>query len=121
MLRRAISNLISNASRYTPRGGAVDVLLSADAQGLELRIRNPGPTIEPQYLQSFFDRFYRADPSRHRKGEGAGLGLAIVRAIVQAHGGQVGVESANGVNNFWMKFPAGQAIDARQVAECPAD
>lgn len=109
MLRRALSNLISNALRYTPRGEVIDVHLSLDAGVIEVRTLNPGPTIEPQHLGNLFDRFYRADPSRNRKGEGAGLGLAIVRSIVEAHGGRVGVESFEGVTCFWMKFPVGNA------------
>lgn len=110
MLRRALSNLISNALHYTPRGEAIDVHLSRDDDIAEVQVSNPGPTIEPKHLNNLFDRFYRADPSRHRKGEGAGLGLAIVRSIVEAHGGRVGVESIDGVTCFWMKFPAGDSI-----------
>ncbi len=120
MLRRAMSNMISNALRYTPCGGVVDVLLSADDRCVELQIRNPGPTIDPRHLHSLFDRFYRADPSRHRKGEGAGLGLAIVRSIVEAHGGKVAVASADGITAFWMKFPASQVVEAPRTVECHA-
>jgi two-component system heavy metal sensor histidine kinase CusS len=115
MLRRAISNLLTNALRYTPRGERITVQLSQHGAMAEIRVRNPGPVIDAQHLEQLFDRFYRVDPSRHRAGEGAGLGLAIVRSIAEAHGGRVGVESADGVTSFWLRFPANADVAAEPV------
>lgn len=73
-----------------------------------LAVENTGDTIAPQHLPRLFDRFYRADPSRQRLAEGAGLGLAITRSIMQAHGGDVSVSSADGLTVFELRLPAGQ-------------
>ncbi|MEN9844740.1 MAG: hypothetical protein RLZZ612_2569 [Pseudomonadota bacterium] len=96
MLRRAASNLLSNALRHTPKGGEVRVELWDEATHVCLRVCNTGPAIPAEALPRLFDRFYRADPARsHAQGDhqGAGLGLAITQAIVRAHGGQVAVQS----------------------------
>jgi two-component system heavy metal sensor histidine kinase CusS len=101
MLRRALSNLFSNALRYTPRGGGVQVRLTQDADHAHIAVDNPGPTIAPEHLPHLFERFYRADPSRQSaSGEGTGLGLAITQAIVLAHGGQIDVASVQGHTCF---------------------
>lgn len=94
MLRRAVSNLLSNALRYTPRGGTVSVTLGRTEHGfVSIAVENPGEPIAESHLPRIFDRFYRADPSRRHDGEGAGLGLAITQSIVRAHGGQAAVRS----------------------------
>lgn len=106
MLRRALGNLLSNAIRHTPGGGMVEVRIDRPAQGeICLTIENPGETIPPEHLPRLFDRFYRADASRHRSHEGAGLGLAITRSIVEAHGGRVTVHSEHGVTCFELHIP----------------
>ncbi len=106
MLRRAISNLLSNALRYTPSGGAVLVTLAQTPEHAVLSVDNPGETIPAQHLPRLFERFYRADASRqHASGEGTGLGLAITQAIVQAHQGAITVESRDGHTRFSMRFP----------------
>ena len=98
MLRRALANLLSNAIRHTPAGGSIRVGIEATDDGTMLAIENSGEPIPPEHLSRIFDRFYRADPSRHRSNEGAGLGLAITRSIVQAHGGEISARStADGV------------------------
>lgn len=104
MLRRAISNLLSNAVRYTPRGGSVTVRLSQDARTTTISVENVGPKIPPEDLTRLFNRFYRADPSRQRSG-GAGLGLAIVKSIVEAHHGDVYVESDDAITRFVIVLP----------------
>ena len=107
MLRRAISNLLSNAFRHTPDGGKITLRLGmADDQTVTVTVENSGETIAAEHLPRLFDRFYRADPSRKRLDEGAGLGLAITRSIVRAHGGEASVSSANGMTSFVLKLPA---------------
>ena len=104
MLRRALSNLISNAVRHTAAGESVVVRLSHDAGKVEIGVENPGAAIAAEHLPRLFDRFYRVDPSRQRNGDGAGLGLAIVKSIAEAHGGTAGVESAQGRTRFWVRL-----------------
>jgi two-component system heavy metal sensor histidine kinase CusS len=106
MLRRALSNLLTNAIRHTARGGQVTVQLERQADGVRVVVANPGPPIPPEHLPHLFDRFYRVDPSRQRNGDGAGLGLAIVKAIAEAHGGRVQARSEAGFNRFELFFPA---------------
>ena len=107
MIRRALSNLLSNAIRHTPRGGAVSISVEASGSGETLvRVENTGDTISAEHLPRLFDRFYRVDPARSRSSEGAGLGLAIVKSIVEAHGGRIAVTSAAGVTAFVMTLPA---------------
>jgi len=107
MLRRAISNLLSNAIRHTPRDGEIRVLIGADRPGqTELSVVNPGIPIAPEHLPRLFDRFYRVDASRRREGEGAGLGLAIAKSIVEAHGGAISASSAEGILRFAFTIPA---------------
>lgn len=106
MLRRAISNLLSNALRHTPPCGRVEVVIESRSSAISLQVGNSGSTIAPELLPRLFDRFFRADKSRtHPDTEGAGLGLAITQAIVQAHGGQAAVTSAAGRTCFTLSFP----------------
>ena len=105
MLRRALGNLISNGLRYVPTGGQLTVRLGSTGEGVRIDVENPGPDIAPEHLARLFDRFYRVDPARSRSGEGAGLGLAIVRSIVEAHGGSVQARSDNGNTCFRMQLP----------------
>ncbi|MCW5590590.1 MAG: heavy metal sensor histidine kinase [Burkholderiales bacterium] len=108
MLRRAIGNLLSNAIAHTARGGRVTVSIAASHDGtVRLAVENPGKTIPPEHLPRLFDRFYRADPARQRSTGGAGLGLAITRSIVTAHGGSIAVTSKDGLTRFEMSLPAG--------------
>lgn len=106
MLHRAVSNLLSNAVRYTPAGATIDVLIESNANTVTLSVVNPGETIPSEHLKKLFDRFYRADPAR-REGEShnAGLGLAISRSIVEAHHGRIWCTSSDGVTAFHLEFP----------------
>lgn len=107
MLRRAISNLLSNALRHTPVGGTVTVRIERQGDTVQLAVENTGPCIPAEHLPRLFDRFYRADSARHRTTEGSGLGLAITRSILIAHGGDVTVSSAEGVTRFFLLLPSG--------------
>ncbi|MDP3511356.1 MAG: heavy metal sensor histidine kinase [Sulfuritalea sp.] len=93
MLRRALANLISNAIRHTPAGGSIRVAIEACSEGAKLTVTNSGEPIPQEQMSRIFDRFYRGDASHHGGGEGAGLGLAITRSIIRAHGGDISVRS----------------------------
>lgn len=93
MLRRAISNLLSNTMRYTPPGKTITLRIKEADDQIHIIVENPGTPIAPEHLPRLFDRFYHVDPSRQRKGEGSGIGLAIVKSIVIAHQGKVSVTS----------------------------
>lgn len=103
MLRRALSNLLSNAIRHTDYGGTVMVDLAADESDVFIIVENPGIAIAPEHLPRLFDRFYRVDPSRQRGG--VGLGLAIVKSIIDAHGGKIEVMPAAGHTQFRITLP----------------
>lgn len=111
MLRRALSNLVANAVRHAPPGSSVDIRLESRSEWTLVSVANPGEDIPAEHLPRLFDRFYRVDPARQRKGEGkgegSGLGLAIVKAIAQAHGGRIDVTSAGGRTTFTLTLPAG--------------
>nr|WP_312818271.1 heavy metal sensor histidine kinase [Pseudomonas sp.] len=103
MLRRALSNLLDNALRFTPPGGQIRVTLEP---GSRICVANTGAAIEPSALPRLFDRFYRVDPARREgSSEHAGLGLAITRSIVQAHGGSIAVQSQGGWTRFVIELP----------------
>ncbi len=106
MIDRAVSNLLSNALRYTPVGETISVTIHEAERTVTLSVENPGGTIEPEHLDKLFYRFYRVDPAR-REGSpsNAGLGLAITRSIVEAHKGRIWCTSLDGVTGFHMEFP----------------
>ncbi|MDY7560674.1 heavy metal sensor histidine kinase [Pseudomonas sp. 10B1] len=105
MLRRAISNLLSNALRYTPEGETICVDICQTKTSTVLTVQNPGTTIAPKHLDKLFDRFYRADPAR-REGSpsNAGLGLSITRSIIEAHEGRIWCTSADGTTVFHIEL-----------------
>mgnify|MGYP003724810977 FL=1 len=106
MLRRAISNLLSNAIRFTKSGETVLVRLDNPSDHeVSLTVENPGSAIPAEHLPNLFDRFYRVDPSRARQSEGAGLGLAIVRSIIEAHSGRLEVTSKRDKTAFIIYLP----------------
>ena len=108
MLRRALSNLLDNALRFTPAQGEVRVLIVDQPKVLSLTVENTGGGISEELLPRLFDRFYRADPARHEgRNEHAGLGLAITRSIIRAHGGQIRCESDRGWTRFVIELPRG--------------
>jgi len=105
MLRRAFGNLLSNAIRHSKSAGVVRVVLTNTRDGgVSVAVENSGLEIAPEQLPRIFDRFYRADPSRHTSSEGAGLGLAITQSIVRAHDGTIQVTSVNGITRFTITF-----------------
>jgi len=106
MIQRALSNLLSNAIRYTPAGQAVTVEISQDAGNATVRVRNPGAEIPAGQLSKIFERFYRIDPSRREgNADNVGLGLAITKSIIEMHGGHVHAESEAGRTCFTLTLP----------------
>lgn len=106
LLRRALANLLANAVRYAEADSEVLTVAEQGPDGTTLYVENRGPTIAPAQLERLFDRFYRADPSRHRSSESSGLGLSIVRSIMSLHRGTWRATSEGGVTRFTLLFPA---------------
>lgn len=106
LLRRALANLLSNAVRHADPGSTI--VLHAGRRGghVELSVRNDGAPIGPEHLAHLFARFYRADPARSDAEGSTGLGLSIVSAIMDLHGGAARVETAGGRTTFTLAFPA---------------
>ncbi len=96
MIERVFTNLVENAVRFTPPGGAVRMMLGRESGGVRVTVADTGTGITAEDLPHVFDRFYRADKSRDRATGGAGLGLAIARQLVQLHGSSIEVESSPG-------------------------
>jgi len=92
-IRQVLFNLLANALRHTPAGGAITVTGTSGPAEVRLAVQDTGEGLEPEQLAAVFDRFYRGDRSRSRETGGTGLGLAIVKAIVEAHGGRVEAHS----------------------------
>jgi two-component system heavy metal sensor histidine kinase CusS len=113
MLRRALSNLLSNAIRHTPPGQTVLVALATRGDKTLITVENPGAEIHLEHLPRLFDRFYRVDPSRQRKGDGAGLGLAIVKSIVDTHDGTITITSSGGRTRFQVTLPSSAPSSTR--------
>lgn len=108
MLRRALSNLLDNALRFTPGDGELRIRIVDGTQTVNLQVENTGEAVPKSLLPRLFDRFYRADPARQpSSSEHAGLGLAITRSIIRAHGGQIRCESADGWTRFLIELPKG--------------
>jgi signal transduction histidine kinase len=103
-LEQALQNLASNALRHTPPGGRIRLGASRDADTVKLSVADTGVGIPAQHLPHVFDRFYKADQSRSQAG--SGLGLSIVKAIVERHGGTVSVRSRPGETVFEIVVPA---------------
>jgi heavy metal sensor kinase len=106
VLRQAVSNLLDNAIKYAPRGSPIRVVVREDASGSSLAVTDRGPGIRRADQARVFDRFYRVDPARARGG--IGLGLAIARWAVEAHGGRIELESEPGRGStFRIVLPRG--------------
>jgi two-component system OmpR family sensor kinase len=105
-LRQVIDNLLSNVRSHTPPDAPLAVTLAREDGYAVLSVGDSGPGMDAEQVSHVFERFYRADPSRARASGGAGLGLAIVAAVVQAHGGNVEAESAPGKGTtFRVRLP----------------
>lgn len=105
-LSQVLANLLLNAQRYTPWGGIVTVAAAAELDSVLVSVTNAGAEIPAADLPHVFERFYRVDKSRDRARGGAGIGLAIVKQLVEQAGGRVGAESARGATHFWFRLPS---------------
>ena len=106
-VHQVIANLLANAGVHTPSGSKIKLSITQDNSGVHLSVTDNGPGLTPEAQSKIFQRFYRADPSRARvDGEGSGLGLSIVDAVMRAHGGSVSVQSTLGQGaTFTLFFP----------------
>ncbi|MCO6545431.1 MAG: heavy metal sensor histidine kinase [Gilliamella sp.] len=107
MLSRAISNILSNAIRYTPENQTITITLSqVSEKRVRIIISNPGKKVDSKHLPHLFDRFYRVDESRHRNdNSGTGIGLAIVKSIIETHKGSIYAESDEQSTCFIINLP----------------
>jgi two-component system sensor histidine kinase BaeS len=104
-LAQVLANLLSNAVRYTPAGGTVTVRAERRPADVLISVSNTGEGIPADDLERVFERFYRVEKSRDRERGGAGIGLAIVKQLVEQGGGRVGAESSDGLTRFWFSLP----------------
>jgi signal transduction histidine kinase len=104
-LAQVLANLLQNAMRYTPGGGAITVRAQRRTDDVLVSVLNTGTTIAANDLPKVFERFYRIDASRDRRSGGAGIGLAIVKQLVEMSGGRVGARSEGGLTTFWFSLP----------------
>jgi heavy metal sensor kinase len=106
-LKQALINLLDNALRYTPSGGAVTIRLQAVGQEVMVEVEDTGHGIEPENIPHLFERFYRTDWARAKDSAGTGLGLPIVKEIMEAHGGSISVTSeVHRGSVFTLRLPA---------------
>jgi two-component system heavy metal sensor histidine kinase CusS len=104
MLRQALSNLISNAVRYSPVDNDIVIETKETSERVSISVINQGETISKKHLARLFDRFYRADPSRKRDGQGAGLGLTIAKSVIRINGGDILATSSENEITFTITF-----------------
>ena len=100
LFTRSLANLLSNGSRYAREGSTIDINIVQSDRFISVSVLNEGAEIESYHLERLFERFYRVDGSRTQSSSNHGLGLSIVKAIAQVHGGDVFVNSRDGVNTF---------------------
>ena len=113
-LQSALSNLVSNAVRYTPAGGRIEVAWRAVGGDVLFAVKDTGPGIAPEHLPRLSERFYRVDRSRSRETGGTGLGLAITKHVAQRHGGELRIDSQLGVGStFMLVLPAQRSLQSR--------
>jgi signal transduction histidine kinase len=114
LFEKAFFNLLSNALKFTPSGGSIEVSISRDGPGLALAVRDTGIGIARDKFATIFERFNQVDPSSSRKYEGTGIGLSLTKDIVELHGGRVDVESVPGEGStFTIRMPLGPIEDLR--------
>jgi heavy metal sensor kinase len=117
-LQQVVTNLVTNAVKYTPAGGKVGLSLAADGDWARLTVRDTGVGIPPEHLPHIFDRFYRVDSGRSRDSGGTGLGLSIVHWVVGSHDGTIEAESRAGHGStFTVRLPVLSGADSEPSDE----
>jgi signal transduction histidine kinase len=112
-MSEVLGNLLSNAFKFTPRGGEVSLRVDAIDDVVHMQVRDTGAGIAPEQLPRIFDKFYRAD-NQQADSEGTGLGLAIAKTIVEAHTGTIAVDSTPGIGTtFTIELPAAYPLPRR--------
>ncbi len=105
-IEQVLFNLVGNAIKFTPAGGRINISVDSLGHAYKLSIQDSGVGISADHLPRLFEKFYQVDPSDTREHSGAGLGLAISKSIIEAHGGCIGVESRLGEGStFWFTLP----------------
>ncbi len=104
-LLQVLRNLVQNAGQYTPSGGTLRVTVRRDADNAKVTFANTCTGVTGADMSSIFERFYRVEKSRSRESGGAGIGLSIVKELVDAHGGRVGAELIGNEIHFWFSVP----------------
>src|SRR4051812_319454 len=122
-LQQLVSNLLANAVKFTPDGGAISVQLHKNAERVQLQVKDNGIGIAPEFLPHVFDRFTQADTSASRRAGGLGIGLALVRHVAQLHGGQVRADSAGPGRGatFTVDLPGPPATAVLALAQQPRE
>jgi signal transduction histidine kinase/CheY-like chemotaxis protein len=115
-IEKILTNLLSNAIKFTPSGGAVHVALAGAGSTARLVVRDSGPGIPPDQIAHVFERFYQVDESTTRTQPGTGIGLSLVKELVELHGGTIDVESGRDGTTFTATIPSRAAIDGVPVA-----
>jgi two-component system sensor histidine kinase BaeS len=111
LIDAVLNNFVSNAIRYTPPGGRVQIRVTQGQPGTMLAVRDTGIGIAPQHLERIFDRLYRVDEARARATGGSGLGLAIARRAAQSLGGRIEVDSQPGQGSeFRLLLPSANSV-----------
>ena len=111
-LSQVIANLLQNACQYTRSGGSVRIFIEPGPSGVRVVFANTGGELVEEDLPFIFERFYRGEKSRSRERGGAGIGLAIVKELIEAHGGQVGAEISQNEVRLWFTLPLREAQPA---------
>ena len=122
-LEKILTNLLSNAIKFTPNGGVVEVSVSSVDGGARLAVTDSGPGIPADQLAHVFERFYQVDESASRSQPGTGIGLSLVKELVELHGGTVTVESSAAGTTFTATIPpiaSGEGVSADGVADIPS-
>ena len=105
-IRRVLRNLLDNAVRYAPQSGRLDVRIAPSEDRVRVTLENSADEVRDADLPLLFERFFRGEKSRSRKHGGAGIGLSIVKELVEAHGGRVGAERRANRLHVWFELPA---------------